>query len=183
MRVVSGFLKGRRFELPSSKWKTRPTTDYAKESLFNILSNWITLDGIQVLDLFAGTGNMSYEFASRGASYICSVDKFAACAKYIQENAKLFKIEDVLEVRKQDVFKFLGNHRKKYDIVFADPPYDSTKFPLLVNIILEQGLLNENGLLIIEHDSRQNFANHPKFVELRQYGQSYFSFLSNEGAS
>jgi len=181
MRVVSGFLKGRRFDLPSSKWKTRPTTDNAKESLFNILSNWIPLDGIQVLDLFAGTGNMSYEFASRGASYVCCVDKFAACARYIEGNAKLFKIEDVLEVRKQDVFQFLKNHRKKYDIVFADPPYDSPKFPLLVNTILEQKLLNENGLLIIEHDSRQNFANHPKFVELRKYGQSYFSFLSNEG--
>jgi 16S rRNA (guanine(966)-N(2))-methyltransferase RsmD len=180
MRVVSGFLKGRRFELPSSKWKTRPTTDNAKESLFNILSNWIPLDGIQVLDLFAGTGNMSYEFASRGASYVCCVDKFAACARYIEGNAKLFKIEDVLEVRKQDVFQFLKNHRKKYDIVFADPPYDSPKFPLLANTILEQELLNENGLLIIEHDSRQNFANHPKFVELRKYGQSYFSFLSNE---
>lgn len=180
MRVVSGFLKGRRFDMPSSKWKTRPTTDYAKESLFNILSNWIELEGIEVLDLFSGTGNLAYEFASRGASYICCVEKFAACIRYIQGNVKAFKIDDIIELRKQDVFQFLGRHQKQYDIIFADPPYDSPKFQQLVDLIFQQDLLKENALLIIEHDSRQNFANHPKFVELRQYGQSYFSFLSNE---
>ncbi|BDS11858.1 16S rRNA (guanine(966)-N(2))-methyltransferase RsmD [Aureispira anguillae] len=180
MRIVSGFLKGRRFDMPSSKWKTRPTTDYAKESLFNILSNWIELDGIDVLDLFSGTGNLAYEFASRGANHVCCVEKFGACVRYIQQNAQAFKLEQVLEIRKQDVFKFLGNHNQQYDVIFADPPYDSPKFQLLVNIVFQQTLLKENGLLIIEHDSRQNFANHPKFVELRQYGQSYFSFLSNK---
>lgn len=182
MRVVSGFLKGRRFDMPSSKWKTRPTTDYAKESLFNILSNWITLDGIEVLDLFSGTGNLTYEFASRGASRICCVEKFTACVRYIEQNSQLFKINDILEIRKQDVFKFLGNHQQKYDVIVADPPYDSPKYQQLANLIFEQQLLKKNGLLIIEHDSRQNFANHPNFVELRQYGQSYFSFLSNENS-
>jgi len=177
MRIVSGILKGRRFDLPSSKWKTRPTTDFAKESLFNILSNWIELDGVEVLDLFSGTGNLAYEFASRGASRVVCVEKFAACTRYIQENVKNFRLEDILEVKKRDVFKFLQSAQGKYDIIFADPPYDSPKYPLLPELIHERDLLKENGLLIIEHDSRQNFANHPKFVELRQYGQSYFSFI------
>lgn len=180
MRIVSGFLKGRRFDMPSSKWKTRPTTDYAKESLFNILSNWVELDEIDVLDLFSGTGNLAYEFASRGARKVVCVEKFGACIKYIQQNAKTFDLEDVLELKKQDVFKFLSNHKGKYDIIFADPPYDSPRFPLIPDYVFQQEMLKENGLLIIEHDSRQNFENHPKFVELRQYGQSYFSFLSNE---
>ena len=177
MRIISGFLKGRRFDLPSSKWKTRPTTDYAKESLFNILFNWVELENISVLDLFSGTGNMAYEFASRGAKKVVCVEKFGACIRYIQKNAKDFGLEAILEIKKQDVFKFLATHQQKYDIIFADPPYDSPKFPLIPSLVEQQGLLNENGLLIIEHDSRQNFANHPRFVELRQYGQSYFSFL------
>ena len=179
MRIVSGFLKGRRFEMPSSKWKTRPTTDNAKEALFNILSNKIDLDDITVLDLFSGTGNIAYEFASRGASKVVCVDKFTACIQYIQQNAKTFDIEELLETRKQDVFKFLASHQNSYDVIFADPPYDSPKFKIIPSLVEEQKLLKEDGLLIIEHDSRQNFANHPKFVELRQYGQSYFSFLSS----
>lgn len=180
MRIVSGFLKGRRFEMPSSKWDTRPTTDYAKESLFNILYNWVELDGIHVLDLFSGTGNMAYEFASRGAEKVLCVEKFAPCIKYIQKNAESLKIDHILDIQKQEVFSFLSKHQQQYDIVFADPPYDSPKFQLLPNLIFEQNLLNDKGLLIIEHDSRQSFEKNPNFVEYRQYGQSFFSFLQKQ---
>lgn len=178
MRIVSGFLKGRRFELPNPKWETRPTTDYAKESLFNILSNRIDLEDIEVLDLFAGTGNLAYEFASRGAAKVLCVEKFPPCVEYIKKNAKGFEIEHVISTRKQDVFSFLSQHSEKYDIVFADPPYNSPKFQSIPELVFQQGLLKENGLLIIEHDARQNFEKHPNFLEFRQYGQSYFSFLT-----
>lgn len=177
MRIVSGVLKGRRFELPNGKWKTRPTTDYAKESLFNILSNWVVLEGIEVLDLFSGTGNLAYEFASRGASKVVCVEKFGACIQYIERTAKSFGIVDILETRKQDAFKFLKHHQQQYDIIFADPPYDSPKFPLLPQLVQQQQLLKKDGLLIIEHDARQNFEKEKGFVEFRQYGQSYFSFI------
>lgn len=180
MRVVSGKLKGRRFELPSSKWKTRPTTDYAKESLFNILSNWIELDAIKVLDLFAGTGNLSYEFVSRGATQVLAVDQFPACVKFIQKQAKLFDISDQIMTQRIDVFKFISLHRAKYDLIFADPPYDHPKFHLLPDLILDRELLNEDALLIIEHDMRNNFEKHKNCIEVRQYGQSYFSFFKHK---
>lgn len=179
MRVVSGFLKGRRFELPNSKWETRPTTDFAKESLFNILSNKIELEGIEVLDLFSGTGNLAYEFASRGASKVLCVEKFPPCIDFIQKTAKEFEIEDVITTRKQDVFSFLSQNQLQYNVIFADPPYNSPKFQLIPEIVFQQKMLKDNGLLIIEHDARQNFEKHPNFTEFRQYGQSYFSFLEN----
>ena len=177
MRIVSGFLKGRRFEMPSSKWKTRPTTDHAKESLFNILHNWIELEDITVLDLFSGTGNLAYEFASRGANKVVCVEQFGACVRYIQQNVKAFKLDEIVEIRRQAVFKFLGQHQQQYDVIFADPPYDSPKFSLIPQLVEQQALLKAEGLLIIEHDARQNFESNPNFIEMRQYGQSYFSFI------
>ena len=180
MRIVSGFLKGQRFDLPNPKWKTRPTTDQAKESLFNILFNRIDLEGIEVLDLFSGTGNLAYEFASRGAKKVVCVEKFNPCTHFIKQNAKKFNIEHLLTIHQQDVFKFLKSHYDKYNIIFADPPYDSPKFQLIPEFVFDQDLLKEKGLLIIEHDSRQNFANHPKFIDLRRYGQSCFSFIEKK---
>ncbi len=180
MRIVSGFLKGRRFELPSSKWKTRPTTDYAKESLFNILMHRIELEGISVLDLYAGTGNMGYEFASRGAERVLSVERYGACIRFIQQQIKEFDLEAVMRASKQDSLQYVRQSKDSFDVVFADPPYDDSKYPTLVNLILAGTLLKPAGLLIVEHDSRQNFANHFNFVELRQYGQSYFSFFAHQ---
>lgn len=178
MRVVSGRLKGRRFELPSGKWKTRPTTDYAKESLFNILSNRIELEGLRVLDLFAGTGSIAYEFASRGAEKVVCVDKFGGCVRFIRKQAAQFGIEAILEVYQQDVFKFLQQHQQQYDLIFVDPPYAIPNYKAIPDLIAQKDLLTEDGDLIIEHDQRQNFETAPNFVEMRQYGQSYFSFLS-----
>ncbi|MCH2023127.1 MAG: 16S rRNA (guanine(966)-N(2))-methyltransferase RsmD [Saprospiraceae bacterium] len=180
MRIISGFLKGQRFDLPNPNWKTRPTTDQAKESLFNILFNKIDLEGIEVLDLFSGTGNLAYEFASRGAKKVVCVEKFNPCTNYIRQNAKKFNIENILSVHKQDVFKFLRFHHDQYNIIFADPPYDSQKIQLISELVFNKNLLKTNGLLIIEHDSRQNFANHPNFIDLRQYGQSCFSFIEQQ---
>lgn len=177
MRVISGKLKGRRFDLPSNKWKTRPTTDQSKESLFNILSNKITIEDSRVLDLFGGTGNLAYEFASRGADKVVCVEKYAPATKFIQQQAKAFDIAEQIEVHRADVFRFLKDHTGQYDIIFADPPYDSPLYPKLIDLIIERQLISPEGLLIIEHNNQHNFEKHPRFVEKRQYGQSLFSFF------
>lgn len=177
MRIISGKLKGRRFELPSSKWKTRPTTDQSKESLFNILSNKIAIEDSHVLDLFGGTGNLSYEFASRGAAQVVCVEKYARAAKFIQQKSKEFGLDKQIVAHRMDVFQFLKNHTQQYDIIFADPPYDSPQYPQLIQTLLEKELLLEAGWLIIEHNNQHKFDQHPRFVEQRQYGQSHFSFF------
>lgn len=177
MRIISGKFKGRRFELPSDKWKTRPTTDMAKESLFNILINQYDLSNIKVLDLFAGTGNIGYEFISRGVAEVTFVDKFAGCTRFIQNMCKTLAVDQQAQIIKDDVFRFLKTSTQTYDIIFADPPYQLKTIPQIAELVLEKKLLNPNGCLIIEHDQGQNFKNHPNFLEFRQYGQSYFSFF------
>ena len=177
MRIISGKFKGRRFDLPSDKWKTRPTTDMAKESLFNILVNQYELSDITVLDLFAGTGNIGYEFLSRGAAQVTFVDKFAGCSRYIESMCKNLGVEQEAQIVKNDVFRFLNTTTQTYDIIFADPPYQLKTIPKIAQLVLERKLLNPNGCLIIEHDGGQNFKNHSNFVQFRQYGQSYFSFF------
>lgn len=177
MRIISGKFKGRRFELPSDKWKTRPTTDMAKESLFNILINLYELSETKILDLFAGTGNIGYEFISRGAASVTFVDKFAGCTRYIQKMCTDLAVEQQAEVIKNDVFRFLKTTTQRYNIIFADPPYHLKTIPQIVELVFAQKLLNPDGCLIIEHDGGQNFKNHPNFVQFRQYGQSYFSFF------
>jgi len=164
--------------MPNSKWRIRPTTDQAKESLFNILINRTTIEQAEVLDLFAGIGNITYEFASRGAHVVC-VEKFGAAVGYIKKNISTFGLEQQVNIQKADVFKFLENHHKQYDIIFADPPY---KLPLqtqLINLIVDQQILRPEGWLVIEHDSSNNFEPHPCFVEKRKYGQSFFSFFQS----
>ncbi len=182
MRIVSGFLKGRRFEMPSSKWKTRPTTDYAKESLFNILQHQIGFDGLEILDLFSGTGSIAYEFISRGAAVATVVDKFAPCLQFIKKQAAIFNIEEQLNYQKTDVFRFLQNHAQQYDIIFADPPYANPLYRQIPALVNRNKLLKKDGMLIIEHDSRQNFENDLNFTELRQYGQSFFSFFAEDNS-
>lgn len=181
MRIVSGSLKGRRFEPPLKKWKTRPTTDYAKESLFNILANRLDVDGLQVADLYAGSGSMTYEFASRGAKQIVSIERYKGCVQYIKQQIAAFGIADQVQVRQQDVLQWAKQTPTTFDLIFADPPYAATgHYAQLLGLVFERQLLQQEGYLILEHDARQNFAQHPHFVELRQYGQSYFSLLQAE---
>ena len=180
MRIISGTLKGRRFEMPSDGWKTRPTTDIAREGLFNILQHSIDLEGIAVLDLFAGSGSVGYEFISRGADKVTFVEKFGACINFIKKNLKHFEIESHAEIAKSDVFQFLQKSEKEsYDIIFADPPYADHEMMQIPILVFEKKLLKNEGLLIIEHDERHNFEKHPNFAFLRKYGQSQFSFFKN----
>jgi 16S rRNA (guanine(966)-N(2))-methyltransferase RsmD len=175
MRIIGGSLKGLRLN-PPKNLPVRPTTDLAKEALFNILLNQIEFEGIKVLDLFAGTGNISLEFASRGASEVISVDRSIHCVNYLKDTSRQHKLTQIKTYR-EDVFKYLNIETEQYDLIFADPPYDLNRIPDLPKAIFEKNLLKPDGLLIVEHQSLQNLSNHPAFVEQRKYGHSSFSFF------
>jgi 16S rRNA (guanine966-N2)-methyltransferase len=178
MRIISGKLKGRKFDIPNG-WKTRPTTDIARESLFNILQNKIEIESKDILDLYSGSGAVGYEFISRGAGMVTFVDKFQGCINFIKNNINLFNVALSANVIKAEVFQFLKScDCSQFDIVFADPPYDDDKMLLLPDKIFGNNMLRKDGILIIEHDERHNFEKHTNFVELRKYGQSQFSFFS-----
>ena len=176
MRIVSGSLKGRKIIAPKNL-PVRPTTDMAKEALFNILNNSYYLDDISVLDLFAGTGNISYEFASRGCSDIIAVDQFHGCVKFIETVSKQFDLP--ISALKKDVFKYLSSETDKYDIVFADPPYDLKTIIDLPNLIIGSKLLKNNGLLILEHGFENDLSTVQNFIEKRTYSRVNFSFFKS----
>lgn len=177
MRIIGGRLKGLRLN-PPNNLPVRPTTDLAKEALFNILLNQIEFEGIEVLDLFSGTGNISLEFASRGAEKVISVDRSIHCVNYLKDTARQHGLENI-KTYKADVLKYLQLENVQYDLIFADPPYDLNQIPEIPKIVFEKNILKPDGLLIIEHQSMQNLSQHPKFVEQRKYGHSSFSFFKN----
>lgn len=176
MRIISGKLKGLRFNPPKG-FPSRPTTDYAKEGLFNILSNELTLGNLEILDLFAGTGNITFELASREAGTITSIDQNFKCTRFIKSFAKEKELEDEIRVVKSDVFKFVSNQTKSYDFIFADPPFDMKKHRELADLIMNSSILKEDGLFILEHGSRNNLEDHPNFRNSRNYGGVIFSFF------
>ncbi|MBG42434.1 MAG: 16S rRNA (guanine(966)-N(2))-methyltransferase RsmD [Aequorivita sp.] len=177
MRIISGTYKGRRLTAPKNL-PVRPTTDFAKEALFNILRVRYYFDEITVLDLFAGTGNISFEFASRGVQNITAVDRHMGCVQYINKVSEEFEFPII--TIKSDVRKYLEKASGKYDVIFADPPYDFTTEVLndLIEVIMANSLLNSDGLLIIEHAKQNDLSSLPHFVEARKYGSSVFSFFN-----
>jgi 16S rRNA (guanine966-N2)-methyltransferase len=177
MRIIGGTLKGLKLN-PPKNLPVRPTTDMAKEALFNILLNQIEFEGLRVLDLFSGTGNISMEFASRGAEQVISVDRSIQCAHYLKDISRQHGLTNI-KAFKEDVFKYLELETDKYDLIFADPPYDLNKIPEIPKIIFNKNLLVSGGMLIVEHQSLQNLSNHPAFVEQRKYGHSSFSFFKS----
>lgn len=177
MRIIAGEFRGRKFYPPANKWPTRPTTDFAKEGLFNRLTNRLDFENIKVLDLFGGTGNHSYEIISRGCLDVTYVDQFGGCVDFVKETAKTLKIEDRIKIMRLDVFKFMERTNEKYDYIFAGPPYPLPKLPLIPDIIFEKELLNPNGLFILEHNANNNFENHKYFFESRNYGEAIFSYF------
>jgi 16S rRNA (guanine966-N2)-methyltransferase len=178
MRIIGGKLKGLRLN-PPKNLPVRPTTDLAKEALFNILQNQIEFDNITVLDLFSGTGNIAMEFASRGAEKVTGVDRSIQCVHYLKDTSRQHGLIQI-EVFKADVFKYLDMETEQYDLIFADPPYDLNKIPEIPKIIFDKKLLKPDGMLIVEHQSMQNLSNHPAFTEQRKYGHSSFSFFKAE---
>ncbi|SEA62573.1 RsmD family RNA methyltransferase [Bizionia paragorgiae] len=176
MRIISGVFKGRRITAPRNL-PVRPTTDMAKEALFNILNNLYYLDDISVIDLFAGTGNISYEFASRGTETILAIDQDFGCVKFITDTAEGFKMP--IKTLKSDVFKFLANTKQKANVIFADPPYDFPveEFSKIPELVFANELLEAGGLLIVEHSKHTPLSHLPKFSYSKNYGGNVFSFF------
>jgi 16S rRNA (guanine966-N2)-methyltransferase len=179
MRIVSGTLGGRRFN-PPANIPARPTTDLAREGLFNILNNLIDFEDCAALELFGGTGGVSYELVSRGAKPVTVVEQDATSVAFIRKTAAGFKIADVLNVVRGDVFTFLESNSARFDFVFADPPYALGKMAQLPDLMLE--CLNDEGLAVLEHDGRHGFDKHPAFVRMKNYGGTVFSFFERSGA-
>ncbi|WP_299116500.1 RsmD family RNA methyltransferase [uncultured Winogradskyella sp.] len=179
MRIVSGKYKGRRITAPK-QLPVRPTTDMAKEALFNILNNQYYFDDISVLDLFSGTGNISYEFASRGTEQITAVDANYGCIKFINQTAESFDMP--ITTIKSDVYKFLEKSKLKHDIIFADPPYgfEVEEFSKIPKLVFENQLLLDEGLLIVEHSKHTKLDELEYFSYSKSYGGNMFSFFENE---
>ena len=178
MRIISGKFKSKRIQAPK-KLPVRPTTDMAKEALFNILNNLYYFNDLVVLDLFSGTGNISYEFASRGTTNITAVDAHFGCIKFINETSKILEAD--IHTIKSDVYKYLEKSSAKFDVIFVDPPYEFEleKFEKIVNLVFENKLLNNNGLLIVEHSKHTNLDTHIKLSYQKKYGGHMFSFFEN----
>ncbi len=175
MRIISGIYGGRRLS-PPKNITARPTTDFAKESLFNLLNNRLDFEGIDVLDLFAGTGGIGIECVSRGAREVTAVEIAHVQQNWIISCCKQLGIKN-LSVIRGDVFKFLSACRTKYDLIFADPPYALEELPTLPDVILERCILKEDGWLVIEHGKDTDFTSHPNHIETRTYGSVHFSFF------
>jgi len=176
VRIVAGYLKGRRIHLPKNI-NIRPTTDFAKESLFNIINNRINFDELEVLDLFSGTGSISYEFVSRGVKDVIAVEKNFKCINFIKTNIEHLKISNIKTV-KMTVLDFLDICTKQFDIIFADPPYDINNIEKIIQLVHERKLLKPEGFLVLEHAAIHNFSDTTGFVENRKYGSVNFSFFS-----
>ena len=176
MRIISGKHKGRNLIAPK-KLPVRPTKDMAKEALFNILNNYYYFPDLKVLDLFAGTGNISYEFASRGVEDILSVDSDMGCITYINKTSN--ELEMGIKTLKSEVFAFLERNKEPFDIIFADPFYsmEIEDFENITKKVFENNMLLENGLLIIEHSKQTVLEHLPHFDSSRKYGNSVFSFF------
>ncbi|WP_310558855.1 RsmD family RNA methyltransferase [Flavobacterium sp.] len=179
MRIISGKYKGRRI-FPPKGLPVRPTTDMSKEALFNVLNNHFSFEGLKILDLFAGTGNISFEFASRGCTPITSVDADFGCVKFIKQVAAEYDFN--IAATKSDVFTFLERNKATYDIIFADPPYalDQKTFDKIVLTVFEKNTLQDDGMMVIEHSKYTKLDHLIHFSFKKSYGGSIFSFFEME---
>ena len=175
MRIITGQFKGRHFDIPRT-FKARPTTDFAKENIFNVLNGYIDFDGITVLDLFSGTGSISLELISRGCKEVVSVEKDRDHARFIAECMRKIKVESNILIR-GDVFRFLKTCHQKFDLIFADPPYALPELGIIPDLIFEYNLLSTDGIFVFEHGKNNDFSNNPHFVEHRSYGSVNFSIF------
>lgn len=179
MRIITGKYGGRKIHPPAKMLHTRPTTDVAKEGLFNIIENNISISGLKSLDIFGGTGSISYELASRGAADLTIVEKDSRMYEFIQKSVGELNIENC-KVIKMDVFRFLENANEKYDLIFAGPPYALKEIDELPRIIRDKNLLNKNGWFILEHTPANNYEKEPMFKTMRNYGTTVFSIFINK---
>lgn len=176
MRIIGGTLGGRRISPPAAMPHTRPTTDIAKEGLFNILQNNLDFEGLKTLDLFGGTGSISYELASRGATDLTVVEKDDKMASFIKKTAQELKLQN-FKVVKSDVFRFIETAAEKYGFIFAGPPYALTTIDELPKLVFDKGLLNEGGWFVLEHTPRNNYTRFPHYLREKNYGTTVFSIF------
>ncbi|MCM1369950.1 MAG: RsmD family RNA methyltransferase [Candidatus Amulumruptor caecigallinarius] len=175
MRIIRGKYGRRRFDVPKNI-TARPTTDFARENIFNVIENFEDIEGKRVCDLFAGTGAISWEFVSRGAAEVVSVEQAAVQASFIRSVKE--KLSDtVLTLVKGDVFRFIERDEKSFDIVFADPPYDHARFAEIPGLILGSSLVSPGTLVIVEHNRNHDFSGLPGFEQQRSYGSVNFSIF------
>ncbi len=177
MRIISGSFKGRRIKVP--KYMTlRPTTDFAKEGLFNVLQHRVDFEELDVLDCFFGTGSVTLEFVSRGVEHVTSVDISKDSYKVLMNTTRDWEVENV-EVYRSDVLNHLRSDYGTYDLIFADPPFDLPERFDIPDLVFQNELLNEDGILIVEHSKETDFSTHEKFSELKKFGSVYFSFFES----
>ncbi len=178
MRIISGKYRGRSIT-PPKNLRARPTTDFAKENIFNVLNNLIDFEECAVLDLFAGTGSISYEFASRGAKSVTSVEINSVHHSFIRKSAAELGADNIYAV-KANVFLYLKSCRQQFDIIFSDAPYDLEGSEKVIDLVFEGDLLAEDGILIFEHSKAQKFNDHPNFWQSRSYGSVQFTMLKKD---
>ena len=178
MRIITGKYKGRHFEIPRS-FKARPTTDFAKENIFNVLNGYIDFEDTTALDLFSGTGSIALELLSRGCSRVVSVEQDRDHHRFIQQCVEKIGGEALLTVQciRGDAFRFIKSCRVQFDFIFADPPYALKELPQIPDLVFEKSLLKPDGIFVFEHGKDQDFSQHPHFVEHRNYGSVNFSLF------
>jgi len=175
MRIITGIYKGRRFDIPHT-FKARPTTDFAKENIFNVLNSYIDFEGATALDLFAGTGSISLELLSRGCQQVVSIEKDRDHHAFIRQCVQKLGADNSVVIR-GDVFRYIKSCSQQFDFIFADPPYQLAELAQIPDLIFEKDLLKEEGIFVLEHGAQNDFSNHPHFVEHRKYGSVNFSIF------
>ena len=183
MRIITGIYKGRHFDIPRS-FKARPTTDFAKENIFNVLNAYLDFDGATALDLFSGTGSITLELLSRGCSQVVSIEQDRDHHRFICDCVKKLLPSSSGEgpgvrLLRADVFRFVKSCKQQFDFIFADPPYALKELPTIPSLIFEKGLLKPGGVFVFEHGKDHNFSNHPHFAEHRSYGSVNFSIFTS----
>jgi 16S rRNA (guanine966-N2)-methyltransferase len=179
MRIVGGIFSGRRFSPPTST-PARPTTDVAKEGLFNILENMIDIEGIKACDIFGGTGSISYELASRGAEHMTLIERDQGNISFIRKTAEALGILDKMHIIKGDVFKFMKQSTEQYDFIFAGPPYALQNIDDIPMLVFEKNMLAPNGIFVLEHTPRNDYQQHPNFKRMKNYGTTVFTFFTHK---
>ena len=183
MRIITGKYKGRHFDIPRT-FKARPTTDFAKENIFNVLNSYIDFEGISALDLFSGTGSISLELLSRGCEHVVSVEMDRDHHRFIVEcSNKLSILNSQFSIIRGDVFRYIKSCKQQFDFIFADPPYALKELPTIPGLIFEKGLLKDDGILVFEHGKDNDFSSDPHFVEHRTYGSVNFSIFRKEATA
>ncbi len=175
MRIITGIYKGRRFDIPRS-FKARPTTDFAKENIFNVLNGYTSLDDAEALDLFAGTGSISLEMLSRGCKEVVSVEADRDHAAFIHQCVSKLNTEGHILIR-GDVFRFIKSCSRQFDLIFADPPYALEQLESIPDLIFTHNMLKPDGIFVFEHGKSNHFEQHPHFIEHRAYGSVNFSIF------